>query len=74
MRRLLFLVSLFVIVFFTMFLGLSLIYFINTVEYDGGVRFSYSYSAFVYIIKASLGGGLPTSFGLWLYIVFVVKK
>lgn len=74
MRRLLLLVFLFAIIFFTMLLGLSFICFVNTVEYDGGVRFSYSYSAFVYAVKASLGGALPTSLGLWLYIFFLGKK
>lgn len=74
MRRLMFLIFLFVVIFSAMFLGLSFIYFVNTVKYDGGVVFDYSYSALVYAVKASLGGALPTSFGLWLYIVFWVKR
>ena len=74
MRRLLLLIVFFIVIFSTMFLGISLVYFVNTVKYDGGVVFDYTYPAFIYIVKASLGGSSITSIGLWLYVLSEYRR
>lgn len=74
LRRLLFLIVLFIVVFFAIFTSISIIYFVNSASYNNGVVFSYPNSVFVYSLKVSVTGSLIISVGLWLFIVCGVKR
>jgi hypothetical protein len=68
-KRFFLLVVLFLIIFFTIFVVGSIIFFINTVRYDEGVVFSYPAPVFIYVLKASLGGASASSVILWWYVI-----